>query len=103
MYTDYQVQPRLLIISVYTLIVYLFYRSVKVRLMSDKTVILPVKIKESDLEELKRVIGEDGNTSALVRTLLTDFMRDKSPKFSGEIVNGGARPGAGRKPSTRAS
>jgi hypothetical protein len=63
-----------------------------------KTVILPVRLQESDREEIDRIAElENLDASNLVRAALAEYMRSRSDNFSGRVLPAnGARENGGR-------
>lgn len=62
-------------------------------------VIFPLKMTPDDRDELKEVARlENRDAADLVRDLLTDYMRERSAKFTGKVSEGDKRkrPNAGR-------
>lgn len=60
--------------------------------MSDDLVLFPVKLTKTDHEELKRVAkAEKVPASDIVRALLSQYMQERSEKFSGEVPQHGGR------------
>lgn len=70
---------------------------------SVKTVVLPIRLSADDIEAIKELAGTDA-PSDFARTLLAEAMNRRGKPITGRVnPQGGKRPGAGRKPSSRAS